>query len=68
MNTCGNCIWFESFVGEKIGVCRCGSTDEEVTADKKCASIKYEGKIYEDNTNNINNKIFERTSYYFIKK
>lgn len=61
MNICGNCIWFENFVGERIGVCRCGSTDKEITAHKKCSSIKYEEKIYD---NSINNKIFERTSYY----
>ncbi|GEM_PF-6887295 len=59
MNTCGNCIWFENFVGERIGVCRCGSTDEEVSVDKKCTSIKYEEKIYKDNINSINYKIFE---------
>ena len=62
MNTCGNCIWFENFAGERIGVRRCGSTDEEVTADRKCTSIKYEEKIYEDNINNINNKIIFRIS------
>lgn len=64
MKTCGNCIWFEKYRGEKIGICRCDSTDEESTTDTICNRMKYEEKIYEEDIGIENNKIFERLCYY----